>query len=99
MDLHAIEAGSLRVLRSLTVCSDDSGNLYQVQGAGSDELFHGTDEAHVPGRLDRAGRHGQLPIEEQGIRDAPDMPELQEDVPVCLVDGSRDLFPAVYLLG
>src|SRR5918999_5417075 len=52
----------------------------------------------LPGRLDGRGCHGQgVARLQRGMRDAPDMPELQKNTPPVRVHGLCHLAPAFYL--
>ncbi len=80
--------------KSLTI----PGKLVELQRAG----LRNVDEAVVDERLglgpDRRGRHGRGAVLLQvDVRDAADMPELQEYPPALGVHGGRDLAPAVDL--
>ena len=70
----------------------DAGDLGQVQGARSHEVIACESLA---GRPDRRRPDRQRMAWQHGLEgDAPDVPELKEDVVAAGVDGGRDLAPA-----
>ena len=92
MDLNAIEAGALRVFGGAAELLDDQRDLARFEGARSDEGLLRADEGDV------AGGDRELAVEEEGIGDAADVPDLLEDAAAVSVDGGGDGLPGFHLL-
>ena len=98
VNLHAIEAGCLRVLRAFAIGPDDSGNLARVERTRGDEWPFRTEQADVPAGCDGAGRDRERAVQIAGIGNATDVPELEEHLPAGGVHGVGDDSPALHLL-
>jgi hypothetical protein len=100
VDLDAVEAGFLGALGGMCVVGDDAGDFRRLQRARRDERL----EAFVGVGLlvlgpHGARRHGQRAIGLQvGMRNAPDVPELQEDASALLAHCLGRELPAFDLL-
>ena len=95
MDLDAIEAGFLGEAGAPDVFGDDAGDLFDVQGARDDVVGHLLAGPDLALRLDSRRGDGQFAIRlVVRVRDAADVPELQEDAPALGVHGGSDLLPA-----
>lgn len=98
VDLDAIEAGTLRVFGGAAELLDDEGNLAGFESAWGDEGFLWTDEGDVAGGSDGAGRDGEFAMEESGVGDAADVPDLLEDAAAVGVNCGGDGLPGLDLL-
>ena len=99
MDLDAVEAGFLGEAGALDVFGDDAGDLFDVQGTGDDVVGHLLAGPDLALRLDGRGGDGQFAIRlVVGVRNAADVPELQENAPALGVDRGGDLLPTGDLL-
>jgi len=98
VDLDTVEAGGLGVLSTLAEGLDDTGDLLEREGARGDEGLLGTDQRDVAAGGDGRGGDGKLAIEEAGVGDAADMPELGEDAATGLMHGGDDGLPRFGLL-
>ena len=94
MDLDAVEPGLLGQAGAADVFGDDARDLFDAQGAGRDVIGHGLAGPDLALRLDGGRGDGQLAVRLViRVRDAADVPELQEDPTALGVHGSRDLLP------
>ena len=95
MDLDAVEAGFLGEAGALDVFGDDAGDLFDVQGTGDDVVGHLLAGPDLALRLDGGRGDGEFAIRlVVRVRDAADVPELQEDAAALGVHGGGDLLPA-----
>ena len=94
VDFDAVEPCALGVLGAAAIFGNDAGNFAEIERARHDVVAHRAHQADVAFRRDGAGRDRQCASEIVGMRDASDMPELQEDGPTCRVHGFRDALPA-----
>src|ERR1035441_8257957 len=69
VNLHAVEASGLRVLRALVVGRDDAGNLARFQGARDNEGPFRTEQADVSAGRDGTGRNRKRAVEVARIGD------------------------------
>jgi hypothetical protein len=74
VNLHAVKAGAFGILGPALEIGDHAGNLACLERARRDEILLRPDEAHMALGADRAGRHRQFAIEEDGIGNASYMP-------------------------
>ena len=96
----AVEARRLGVRGALPVLRDDAGNLRGLQRARRDVGLHAFERPRLTGRRDRGRRHRQCAAGlQRGMRDAPDMPELQKNPPARRMHRVGDELPAGDLLG
>jgi hypothetical protein len=98
MDLDAVEPRLFRVLGAVTVGLDDVRKLLGFERAGRDIRPLRANEAHVALRRDRAGRNRKRAVVINGIGDAPDVPELEEDAAAGSMHALDDRAPAFDLL-
>ena len=99
MDLDAVEAGFLGEAGALDVFGDDAGNLFDVQSAGDDVVGHLLAGPELALRLDGGRGDGEFTVRlVVRVRDAADVPELQENAAALGVHGGGDLLPAGDLL-
>ena len=68
VELDAVEAGSLGVLRAAFVVGDGAADLLDAEGAGRLKGLLGTDERDETFRRDGRGSDGLLAVEEDGVR-------------------------------
>lgn len=98
VDLDAVEAGGERVLRALPVSLDhqrDLGGLQRPRRLVLDHLAVRRHALELGGDRNRRRRHRQRTVRlERGVRDAADVPELQEDQAALGVHRIDHLAPA-----
>ena len=100
MHLDAVEAGCERVARAGAIPFDDAGQLVGVEGARCLERHQAGQRDGFAGRADRRRRDRQLAARLQGrMRDAADVPQLQEDAAAVGVYRIGHFLPAGDLLG
>ena len=98
MDFDAVEARALGILRRAAVLLDDTRNFREIQCAWCHEGLWTRKRHRFPGGPNGRGRHRQFALRQQGgMRNAPDVPQLQKDVPAPRVHGSGDHLPARHL--
>src|SRR5258705_3550102 len=102
MDLDPIEAGLQRVLRALPIGIDHAGNLAGLErprrliGHGLSVSRH---RLEVSRNRHRRWRDRQRAAGlERGVRNTPDMPELQKNHSALGMNGIDDLAPALDLM-
>ena len=92
VDLDTVEAGGLRVFRTLAVRGDDARDFVELECARRHVRALRTHEAHVAAGGDRARRDRQVAVQEHRVGDPADVPELQHDAPTGRMHGLRHLF-------
>jgi hypothetical protein len=97
VDLDAVEAGRLGVLGPAPIGLDDARNLLGFKGSRRDVSTLRAHQAHVALRRDRARRDRKRAIMIDGVRDPPDMPELEQHAPASRVHALDNLSPALDL--
>ena len=90
MDLDAVESRGLGVLGALAERLHDAGQFLGRQRARHHVGPLRAHQADMALGRDRARRHRQRTAVKDRIRDAPDMPELQEDPSARLVHAVGD---------
>jgi hypothetical protein len=99
VDLDAIEAGFLGEAGAPDVLRHDTGNLFDVQGTRDDVVSHLLTRPELTLRLDGGRGDGEFTVRlVVRVRDAADVPELQEDAAALGVHGGGDLLPTRDLL-
>ena len=99
VDLDAVETGFLGEAGALDVFGDDAGDFFDVQGAGDDVVSHLLAGPELALRLDGGRGDGEFTVRlVVGVRNAADMPELQENAAALGVHGGGDLLPTRDLL-
>ena len=98
VDFHAVKAGGLGVFRAQAIGLDDVGDFFSFQGARGDEVLHRAHQADVTRRLDGARRDRQLTVQVDRVGNAPNVPQLQDDLAACSVHGLGHIAPAAYLI-
>ena len=95
MDLDAVETGCLGQAGAADVFGDDAGDLFEVQGARRDVVGHLLAGPDLALGLDGGRGDGEFAIRlVVRVRDAADVPELQEDAAALGVHGGGDLLPS-----
>src|ERR1700730_14725311 len=103
VDLHAVESGLQRISRSARVLLDNVGHLLDRQGPRRDERNQFALDVFIlderlATRLDGRGRDRKHAVGlQRRMRDASDVPELQEDQAAGLVHRVGDEAPALDL--
>ena len=88
------------MLGSLAIVSHNPRKLRDVESPGRDEGFEPFISDRVAIRLDCGRSHRKRPARlQRRMRNAPHMPELQEDTPALLVHGLGDRASALHLFG
>ena len=77
MDLHAVESGCFRVFGTLAVRLDDAGDFASSSARGTDRASGGRSCGTWPSTARALERDRRAPLSKR-IRDAADMPELQQ---------------------
>src|SRR5258705_5251110 len=99
MNFDAVESRGQRVLGAALEILDDPGNLRQLQRARLGDIGEGAVDKSLALGADRGWRHRLAAVRLQGVvRDAADVPGLDEDAPALFVHAVRDLAPACDLL-
>ena len=98
VNLDAVETGEPGVLRPLAIGFDHSRNLLERKSAGDRIGLLGPHQADVTLRGDRARRDRQGAVQIRGMRNAADVPELQQNAPAGFMHRAGDLGPSLYLL-
>jgi hypothetical protein len=100
MDFHAVEASLLRKFCSVDVFGNDSGNFGDFEGPWGDVIDHLFTSKDLSFGSDGRGgdweNSGRL---KAGVRDATDVPELEEDAATGGMNGLDDFFPSGDLFG
>src|SRR4051812_17228438 len=99
MQLHAVEARLLRVLRGPAERFDDDRQLVLVQLARNDELLAAEWRGDLPLRQQGRWANRQLPTQEIRVRYSPGVPELGEYAATGGVDRIGHLLPHFDLFG
>ena len=100
MDLDAVEAGFLGKARPFDVFSDDARNLFKREGTRGHVVGHLFTRPDLALWLDGGRCNRQFAVELEGrVRNATDMPELQENAATFGVHGGGDLLPARDVFG
>ncbi len=99
VQFDAVEARRLGVGRRAAEVLHDPGDLLGLQRARGDERPLRPQQADRPFRGDGAGPHRRLAIQEIGVRDAADVPDLHEDPAAPVMHRLGHLLPALGLLG
>ena len=95
MDLDAVETGFLGEAGALDVFGDDAGDLLDAKRTGNDVVGHLLAGPDLALGLDGGRGDGQFAVRlVVRVRNATDMPELQEDAAALGVDCGCDLLPA-----
>ncbi len=98
MDLDAVETGGQRIRGAAFKTLDDAGDLFKRQRAGLGYFGERSIDKGLALGADRGRRDRRLVILLQAdMRNAPDMPELDEDAPAALVHAVGDLAPPGHL--
>jgi hypothetical protein len=93
--LDPVETGLAGQLRGVPIVRDDARDLLDTERAGRHHVDHPSSGVDLPGRLYRRGRNRQgTAFLQVGVRNAADMPELDEDLAVLRMHGIGDLLPA-----
>src|SRR5215216_8195231 len=99
MDFDAVETGRQRILGAPLEILDDPWNLRQLQRARLGDIGEGAVDERLALGADRGRRHRLAAAGLQRIvRDAADMPQLDENPPAFFVYAVGDLAPACDLL-
>ena len=99
MDFHRVETRFPRIQRASAISLNNAGEFGKFKCARRWIGGHRLPLKHkLPVCSDGAGRDRQSSVEEKGMRDAPDMPKLQQHSAACLVYGAGDCLPAFHLL-
>ena len=100
MHLDAVEARGHRVLRPLRILRYDARDLGDVERAGRGDRLEAFCRIGLPVRPNGGGRHRQRATRLEGlVRDAADMPELEDDAAAGDMDRARRASPPLNLLG
>src|ERR1700722_11019875 len=99
MDFDAVEAGR-QCIRSTTLeVVDDIRDFRKLERARLGDVGECSAYKSLAVGADRGRRHRLSAIHlPRGVRDAANMPELDEDVPAALMHAVRDFLPAFDLL-
>ena len=89
MDFDAVEACGLGVLRALAELLDDARNFGRVQRARCHHFLRTLRGEYFTVGRDRRRRHRQCAVVKVRMRNASDMPELQEDLAARAGHGAR----------
>ena len=87
----------LDVYKRQPIGFDDSGNLVAFERSRSHKGRLGANQTDMAFRGDRAGRHRQLALEEERMRNAAHMPKLQKNAAALPVHGLGDQLPPCLL--
>ena len=98
VNVDAIEAGCLRILRAAAKGFDDAGNLFERERPRRDEVLFRPEQRDVAACGNRGRSYGKLTVQKDGIGDASDVPDLREDAAPGVVDGACDGLPCLGLL-
>ncbi len=99
MNLDAVETGGERVLGAALEILDDAGNFGQLERARFGDVGEGAVDEGLALGADRRRRHRLAAVRLQRVvRDAADMPELDEDAAALFMHAVGDLAPACDLL-
>src|SRR5882757_6727972 len=98
VEFDAVEACGLGVLCAATEGFDDALDLASFESARGDEGTLWAQETDCAFSGDGAGRDGKLTVEELGVGDAADVPDLRIDVAASVVNGGGDGLPGFGLL-
>ena len=95
VDLDAVEAGFERILRGALEIVDDAWNFGELERTGLGDVGEAAVDEGLALGADRARRHRGCAIGLKiDVRDAADMPELDEDLAAALMHLIGDLAPA-----
>src|ERR1700732_1667441 len=95
MDLDAVEPGLKRVRRAASKTLDDAWDFLEREGARLEDIGEGAADEGLALGADRGRRDRCAVIGlQRGVRNAPDMPELNEDPAPAFVDAIGYLAPA-----
>ncbi|MEY9576095.1 hypothetical protein ABIE88_003671 [Bradyrhizobium diazoefficiens] len=95
MNLDAVEAGLQRILRGALEVVDDPRNFGELERARLGDVGKGAVDEGLALGADRARRNRRCAIRlQRDMRDAADMPELDEDLAAALMDLVGDFAPA-----
>ena len=95
MDLDAVETGCQRIRGAALEVLDDAGDFRQRQFARLGDIGEGVVDERLALGADRRGRDRRAVIRlQRGVRDAADMPDLDEDAAAALVHAVGHLAPA-----
>ena len=97
VDLDAVKAGRFGVLGASAIGLHDARKLLGLKRAGRDVSSLWANQAHMALRRNRAWANRKRAIMVDGIRDAPDMPELQKHSPARSMYARDNLAPALDL--
>ena len=99
VDLDAVETGGQRILGAALEILDDPRNFRKLQRARLGDIGEGAVDKRLALGADRGRRHRLAAAGLQRIvRDAADMPDLDEDAPAFFMHAVGDLAPACDLL-
>ena len=100
VDLDAVKAGVQRVFGPGAVLGDDAGNFREIQRARRDKRFLTLRRLHLAFGRDRRRGDRKVAVRlEKRMRNAPDMPELQENPGAGAMHGLHHRLPALHLIG
>ena len=92
VDFDAVEAGLQCILRGALEVVDDAWNFGELERTGFGDVGEGAVDEGLALGADRARRHRGCAVGlEVDMRDAADMPELDEDLAAALMDRSVTL--------
>ena len=98
MDLDAVETGCFGIDCRAAVLLDDARDLGRFQGARCHHRYEAIIGIGLTLRLDGRRRHRQCATElDRGMRDAPDVPQLQEDFTAGRMHRIGNVLPGVHL--
>ena len=95
VDVDDVEAGLLGEASPADVFGHDTRHFLDAEGAGRDIVGHGLPGPELALRGDGGRGHGEFAVRlVVGVRDATDVPELQEDTAALGMHGIGDQLPA-----